>query len=170
MPRRSRTCACSRRAVPKLWRLRCASKTSGRSSIHPLSGIPYTDAAMRAGWRTAQLSSGESFATRTAIAGSRRFRGTPLALKEWRRPHPLSSITRAFLVLILAVPLFAQEAATTPNFFIETIEVREARRVSPHVVVAESRLREGQEYSEAELRDASARLMRLPFLLSAEFS
>lgn len=82
----------------------------------------------------------------------------------------MSSITRAFLVLILAVPLLAQEASTTPNFFIEKIEVREARRVSPDVVVAESRLREGQEYSEAELRDASARLMRLPFLLSAEFS
>ena len=76
----------------------------------------------------------------------------------------MSSITRAVLVLILiatfvaAAPLFAQDGATTPNFFIEKIEVRETR------------LREGEEYSEAELRDASARLMRLPFLLSAEFS
>lgn len=82
----------------------------------------------------------------------------------------MSSITRAFLVLILAVPLFAQETATAPSFFIEKIEVRETHRVSPDVVVAESRLREGEDYSEAELRDASARLMRLPFLLSAEFS
>ena len=82
----------------------------------------------------------------------------------------MSSITRAFLVLILTAPLFADEAVTPPHFFIEKIEVREAHRVSADVVVAESRLREGQEYTEAELRDASARLMRLPFLLSAEFS
>jgi outer membrane protein assembly factor BamA len=50
------------------------------------------------------------------------------------------------------------------------IEVRDAKRVSPEVVVAESRLREGADYSEADLRDAAARLTRLPFLLSAEFS
>lgn len=81
----------------------------------------------------------------------------------------MSSITRVLLLLIVAVPLFAQEAAA-PRFFIEKIEVREARRVSPEVVVAESRLRAGEEYSEADLRDASARLTRLPFLLSAEFS
>jgi hypothetical protein len=92
-------------------------------------------------------------------------------LGEGAEAHTLSSITRAFLILILiALPLFADDGATAPNFFIEKIEVRDANRVSADVVVAESRLREGQEYSEAELRDASARLMRLPFLLSAEFS
>jgi hypothetical protein len=72
-------------------------------------------------------------------------------------------------VLFAAAPLAAQDAVP-PRFFIERIEVREARRVSKDVVIAESRLREGQEYAEADLRDASARLSRLPFLLSAEFS
>src|SRR6185436_10640572 len=65
-----------------------------------------------------------------------------------------------------ALPLAAEE----PRFFIERIEVRNARRVTPDVVIAESRLRAGHEYSEAELRDASTRLERLPFLLSVDFA
>jgi outer membrane protein assembly factor BamA len=80
---------------------------------------------------------------------------------------PLVVCMNKFLLLILfAAPLAAQE----PRFFIERIEVRNARRVTPDVVVAESRLREGHEYSEAELRDAATRLERLPFLLSVDFS
>lgn len=75
----------------------------------------------------------------------------------------------ALIAAASAIPLAGQEAMP-PRFFIEKIEVRDAKRVSPEVVVAESRLREGQEYSEADLRDASARLTRLPFLLSAEFA
>jgi outer membrane protein assembly factor BamA len=69
----------------------------------------------------------------------------------------------------VTVPLAAQEPVP-PRFFIEKIEVRDAKRVSTDVVIAESRLREGQEYTEADLRDASSRLGRLPFLLSAEFA
>jgi len=77
-------------------------------------------------------------------------------------------VIRKFLVVLLfAMPLVAQDA---PRFFIERIEVRNAKRVSPDVVIFESRLREGHEYSETELADASARLGRLPFLLSADFS
>jgi len=48
--------------------------------------------------------------------------------------------------------------------------VRKASRVSPQIVIAESLLREGAEYSEDDLRAASARLRRLPFLLSADFA
>ncbi|MDQ3281394.1 MAG: hypothetical protein M3Q69_08280 [Acidobacteriota bacterium] len=81
---------------------------------------------------------------------------------------------RTFLIAIaatlVAISAAAQEAATPPRFFIERIEVRNADRVSPEVVVSESRLREGAEYSEVELSDAAARLNRLPYLLSAEFS
>jgi outer membrane protein assembly factor BamA len=64
----------------------------------------------------------------------------------------------------------AQDAAVPPRFFIERIEIRNTTRVSPVVVAAESRLREGSEYTEAELRDAAARLTRLPFLLNVDFA
>lgn len=76
-----------------------------------------------------------------------------------------------FVSLILSVvvlPAVAQESA--PRFFIERIEVRNNARVSSEVVIAESRLREGAEYSEGELRDAAARLTRLPFILGADFA
>ena len=85
----------------------------------------------------------------------------------------MTRIVRIALVIILAAvsaaPLAAQEAVP-PRFFIERVEVRGADDVSPDVVIAESRLRSGHEYSETDLRDAAARLTRLPFLLSAEFS
>ena len=48
--------------------------------------------------------------------------------------------------------------AVPPRFFIERIEVRDAKRVSTDVVIAESRLRQGQEYSEADLRDLEEEL------------
>jgi outer membrane protein assembly factor BamA len=73
------------------------------------------------------------------------------------------------LIVLCSAPLRAEEAAA-PRFFIERIEVRGAKRVSPDVVISESRLHEGHEYSEAELRDAANRLSRLPFLLSADFA
>lgn len=81
---------------------------------------------------------------------------------------------RTFLTLIVlvatlfaAAPILAQEA---PRFFIERIEVRDHIRVSPEVVIYESRLREGADYNETDLRDAAARLSRLPYLLGAEFA
>lgn len=88
---------------------------------------------------------------------------------------PLSGRQEAFpviraLTLILALAAPAVVAQDAPRFFIEKIEVRNVKRVSSDVVIAESRLREGVEYSEAELRDAAARLTRLPFLLGAEFT
>ncbi len=75
-------------------------------------------------------------------------------------------IRKLILLLLLAAPLAAQDA----HFFIERIEIRNHKRVSPDVVIAESRLREGHAYTENDLRDASARLTRLPFLLSADFA
>lgn len=76
---------------------------------------------------------------------------------------------KLILLLLLAVPLRAEDAGA-PMLFIERIEVRNHKRVSPDVVIAESRLREGREYSEADLRDAATRLGRLPFLLSVDFA
>ena len=81
-------------------------------------------------------------------------------------------MTRTILLILislaLALPCVAQDAV--PRFLIEKIEVRENVRVSKEVIVAESRLREGHEYTEEELSDAAARLTRLPFLLSADFA
>lgn len=56
-----------------------------------------------------------------------------------------------------------------PTFFIETITV-EVERLSPEIVLAESLLRAGREYSEAELSQAVHRIHRLPAVLLAEFS
>lgn len=72
----------------------------------------------------------------------------------------------AVIVAVLALPALAQDA----RFFIERIEVRNARRVSPDLIESETLLREGSEYSEADLGAASARLNRLPFLLSSDFT
>ncbi len=70
----------------------------------------------------------------------------------------------ALLALCVALPALAQNA---PAFFIETITVEGAS--SARIVVAESRLREGQIYGEPELRDAMARIQRLPFVLWTDF-
>ncbi len=74
------------------------------------------------------------------------------------------------LAAVIAAPEGRAQDAAPARFFIERIEVRNHKRVSPEVVIAESRLRAGSEYSESELRDASTRLSRLPFLLAAEFA
>lgn len=89
-------------------------------------------------------------------------------------------IRTIFIILIAAVmamPAAAQDAvqeavpeAAPAAFFIERIEVRNIKRVSSEVVIAESRLRAGQSYTEEQLRDASTRLSRLPFLLSVDFA
>ncbi|HYI13471.1 MAG TPA: hypothetical protein VEK57_30790 [Thermoanaerobaculia bacterium] len=56
-----------------------------------------------------------------------------------------------------------------PSFFIESIRVNGGSPGSHRIVVAESRLRAGQTYDEARLRDATARIQRLPFVISADF-
>jgi hypothetical protein len=71
-----------------------------------------------------------------------------------------------FIFLLLAcAPLHGDE-----RFLIERIDVRHLIRASPDVIRSESRLREGQAYTEGELRTASDRVSRLPFLLDASFS
>lgn len=80
---------------------------------------------------------------------------------------------RTFLIIFITVSItataLAQDAAP-PRFFIERIEVRKTRRVSPDLVKAETLLREGAEYTEQEIGAASARLSRLPYLLSADLT
>ncbi|MCH9651214.1 MAG: hypothetical protein K0U98_23520 [Deltaproteobacteria bacterium] len=57
-----------------------------------------------------------------------------------------------------------------PLFLIESITVLNAERTPREILVSESRLKIGEAYSEAQLRDAVYRIVRLPFLLDAEFS
>ena len=78
-------------------------------------------------------------------------------------------ILAALILAAIAAPTRAEEAAPA-RFFIEKIEVRDAHRASPDLIKAETLLHEGAEYSEADLKAASARLTRLPFLLSADFA
>ncbi|HEV7425192.1 MAG TPA: hypothetical protein VGQ46_02410 [Thermoanaerobaculia bacterium] len=78
--------------------------------------------------------------------------------------------TRSFVfaaLLLLAISARAQEP---PRFFIERITVTNIKRVSAAVIVSESLLREGHAYGEDELRQASDRIRRLPFVLDASFA
>src|SRR5688500_7750974 len=75
----------------------------------------------------------------------------------------------AFAAATLAIAAPAQDSEL-PRFFIERIEVRNARHVPSDLVISETLLREGMEYSEEDLRAAATRLGRLIFLQSADFA
>jgi hypothetical protein len=64
----------------------------------------------------------------------------------------------------------AEPASSVPSFLIETVRVEGTRHASPEIVVSESRLREGESYTEAELLEAVYRIRRLPFVLDATFA
>jgi hypothetical protein len=77
--------------------------------------------------------------------------------------------TVAFLLLaFIAGAVYGAE--NTPQFFVERIDVRNTRRASPAIIRAETRLHEGQTYTEADFREASYNVARLPFVLRAEYS
>lgn len=75
----------------------------------------------------------------------------------------------AIAAMFIAGAALAEDAAPA-RFFIERIEVRNTKRVSSALVTSETLLREGHEYSEEDLRAASLRLNRLPFILSSDFA
>lgn len=77
-------------------------------------------------------------------------------------------IAAILIVIFTAGALFA--ADDPPRFFIERIDVRNTRHASPAIIRAETRLVEGRTYSEADLREASYRVARLPFVLDAQYS
>lgn len=83
-------------------------------------------------------------------------------------------VCRAFLLLSLAVlPARAQEEAPPPEptrFRIEKITVEGPNEAPANIVRAETLLREGETYSEEQLRQAVYRVHRLPFVLDASFS
>ncbi len=65
----------------------------------------------------------------------------------------------------VAVP----ERPTEVTFLIETITVEGNRHFTSEIILSESLLREGREYSERQLREAVNRIVRLPLVLDAEF-
>jgi hypothetical protein len=79
----------------------------------------------------------------------------------------MKTAARVLLLLLLIAPMSAEEPA---HFLIERIDVRHLEHASPDVIKSESRLREGQTYSENDLRAANNLIKRLPFVLDAELS
>ena len=73
---------------------------------------------------------------------------------------------RWLLLLLLCAPALRAEE----RFLIERIDVRHLVHASADVIRAETRLREGESYAESDLRAASDRVKRLPFVLDATFS
>lgn len=77
------------------------------------------------------------------------------------------------VLLCLGVPV-VPAAAQTPEparFLLESIVVEGVQRDAPReIVVGESLLKPGGEYTEQELREAVYRVKRLPFVLDAELS
>ncbi|HEX2225308.1 MAG TPA: hypothetical protein VHN15_14000 [Thermoanaerobaculia bacterium] len=78
-----------------------------------------------------------------------------------------------FFLALWGVPalLCAQEGEPAARFLIEKITIEGLQRRSARAIVAaETRLREGETYTEAALRQAIYRVKRLPFVLDAEMS
>lgn len=76
----------------------------------------------------------------------------------------------ATIIILLFAARALLAADESPRFFIERIDVRNTRHASPAIIRAETRLQEGRDYTEADLRDASDRVARLPFVLDAQYS
>ena len=78
------------------------------------------------------------------------------------------------LLLLAAAAAGAQDPAPPPGeparFLIERITVEGPKEAAANIVRAETLLREGETYTEAELRQAVYRVQRLPFVLDAGFS
>ena len=79
------------------------------------------------------------------------------------------------LLLLAALPATAQttqeEAPAEPaRFLIETVTVEGPKEAVANIVRAETLLRRGESYTEAELRQAVYRVHRLPFVLDAGFA
>ncbi len=67
-------------------------------------------------------------------------------------------------------PVPLAEAAAPARFLIETLTVEGAKKTLARIVAAETLLEEGATYTEADLRQAVARVHRLPFVVDATFA
>jgi len=84
------------------------------------------------------------------------------------RPSVLRRVLFGAFLLLAALASRAQEEA--PRFLLEKITVEGPREAAGRIIRAETLLREGESYSEAELAQAVARVHRLPFVLDSNFS
>lgn len=73
-------------------------------------------------------------------------------------------------LMILIAACFATSALAEERFTIERIEVRNAQRISPSFLAAETMLREGSEVSEDDVRAGIRRLARQPFVFAADYA
>jgi hypothetical protein len=76
------------------------------------------------------------------------------------------------LLLLAALPAQAQEEVSQEpaRFLIETVTVEGPKEAAANIVQAETLLREGETYTEEQLRQAIYRIHRLPFVLDASFA
>lgn len=104
---------------------------------------------------------------------------TQPVLRQWTRAGGpgFGPLKGGILWLVLALTVASSAQANPsrkgfeePRFFIESISVEGARRSSPKLILSESLLVAGQEYSESELLEAVNRIQRLPFIFDAGFA
>jgi hypothetical protein len=81
----------------------------------------------------------------------------------------MRTIARLALVLALHLAALLAHAQDEPLFLLESITVEGVSPSAARIVIAESRIDEGKLAGEPELRDAMARIQRLPFVLSTDF-
>ncbi len=100
---------------------------------------------------------------------ARRPSRTALAARSWPTRWWSWRLLLVALVLGWMAPSPAK-SAPGPSFLLETIVVENATNVSPDIILAESLLEPGTSYTEDQLRDAIHRVVRLPFVLDADFA
>ena len=72
--------------------------------------------------------------------------------------------------LFVGIASAAEPASVEPRFYLEAVEVVGLEHARPEIVVAESLLEPGRDFSEAELGAAMDRIQRLPFVVDASFA
>ena len=74
---------------------------------------------------------------------------------------------RRLLIFATFIVALAARGDDAPSFYIQGIRVEGTR--AERIVIGESGLHTGRAYGEPELRDAAARIQRLPFIVSTDF-
>jgi len=83
-----------------------------------------------------------------------------------RGQRPCPSLPGMKTILAAALALIAA-TASAKSVLIERIDVNAAKRISPEIVIAETRLDAGKSYTDEQIEQAVNRVRRLPFVLFA---